>query len=96
MPTDVSKYEQQLKVLDEKRKKMAALMKKAKIKEEREKFNNAGKELFEIYNNDPLCKDTSKIVAICKKYFLIATTDDQPLDDKEDTTGMDIASKTKK
>jgi hypothetical protein len=95
MPTDVSKYEQQLKALDERRKKMAALMKKAKIKEEREKFNNAGKELFDIYQNDPLCKDSSKIVAICKKYFLIQTTDDQSIEEKENT-GMDIASKTKK
>ncbi len=91
--TGASKYKQQLLALDAKRKKMAALMKKAEEAEKKNKFINAGKDLFEHFKVDPHCKDNSKIAAICMKYFSMT---EKPVEGKEDATGMDIASKTKK
>lgn len=93
MASEASRLAEKLKTLDAVRKKTMLQMKKAEEEEKRNKFINAGKDLFEHFKTDPLCKESSELAAICKKYFVVSEV---PVEGKENATGMDIASKTKK
>lgn len=91
---DLTKLKERQKSLEDQRRKVNALIRKTEEEERVSKFLNAGLSLYDHYINDPLCKDSSKIAAICSKFFILPTTTEST--STKESTGTVIADLLKK
>lgn len=86
--------EQQIKI-EASRRAILAKIKKAKVVESKERFEKAGKELFEFFRTDSTCADSQKLASICLKYFSPPEISESGLP-KESKVSSGIAAEQKK
>lgn len=67
---NIEKLREQQKKLAASFKDVTVKIKKAEIEDRKHRYENAGRELEQIYLSDPLCTDSQKIADICSKYFV--------------------------
>jgi FtsZ-interacting cell division protein YlmF len=92
---NIEKLKERQKAIEAKRRAIALKIRKAEEEEKKGRFTKAGQELADHFKNDPDCKESSKIVAICARYFVSAKTEAEPLTD-EKPISLDHSNEHKK
>jgi hypothetical protein len=67
--TNVEKLKEQQIRLAASFKNVTLRLRKAQIEDRKQRYENAGKDLEQLYLSDPTCSNSKKIVSLCAQYF---------------------------
>ncbi len=93
---NIEKLKERQKAIEAERRAIALKIRKAEEEEKKGRFTKAGQELAEHFKNDPECKESSKILAICNKYFSLPKTESKQAGSEDSETTKDQSKELKK